>query len=59
MTEVAEAFGRVSGREVRYQQVPWDQFEKQVGHEMTVMYKWFQDVGYHVTSQRCGRRIQS
>ena len=48
ISEVAEALSRVSGREVRYQQVPWDQFEKQMGQEMTIMYKWFQDVGYHV-----------
>ncbi len=36
MSEVAQAFSRASGREVQYQQVPWDQFEKQMGHEMTV-----------------------
>jgi uncharacterized protein YbjT (DUF2867 family) len=48
MAELAQAFSRVSGREVRYEQVAWDQFEKQTGPEMTVMYKWFQDVGYHV-----------
>lgn len=30
-----------------YFQVPWEDFEKQAGHEMTVMFRWFQDVGYH------------
>ena len=30
-----------------YSQIPWDAFEKQAGHEMTLMFKWFQDVGYH------------
>ncbi len=48
MSELAEAFSRVSGREVRYQQVPWDQFEQRAGHEMTVMYRWFEEKGYHV-----------
>jgi uncharacterized protein YbjT (DUF2867 family) len=48
MTELADAFARASDREVRYQQVPWEQFEKQAGAEMTTMYRWFQDVGYHV-----------
>ena len=48
MAELAEAFSRVSGREVRYQQVPWDQFEQQVGHEMTVMYRWFEERGYDI-----------
>lgn len=48
ISEVAETIGRVSGREVRYQQVPWEQFEKQVGHELTIMYKWFDEVGYQL-----------
>jgi uncharacterized protein YbjT (DUF2867 family) len=48
MAEIADAFSRASGREVRYQQAPWDQFEQQAGHEMTVMYRWFEDKGYHV-----------
>jgi len=48
MSELAEAFSRVSGREVRYQQVPWDRFEQQVGHELTLMYRWFEDKGYDV-----------
>jgi uncharacterized protein YbjT (DUF2867 family) len=48
MTELAESFGRVSGREVRYVQAPWDGFEKKAGHEMTLMYRWFEAVGYHV-----------
>jgi uncharacterized protein YbjT (DUF2867 family) len=46
MPEIAETFGRVIGREVSYYQVPWDQFEEQMGEESTVMYRWFNDVGY-------------
>jgi len=30
-----------------YSQIPWDEFEKQVGHEMTMMFRWFQETGYH------------
>jgi uncharacterized protein YbjT (DUF2867 family) len=48
MSELASAFSRISGREVRYHQVRWDEFEKQAGPEITTMYKWFQDVGYSV-----------
>ncbi|HEY3939892.1 MAG TPA: NmrA family NAD(P)-binding protein, partial [Bryobacteraceae bacterium] len=48
MTEVAQAFSRAAGRPVRYEQVPWDEFERQAGPEITVMYRWFEDVGYHV-----------
>jgi hypothetical protein len=47
MTQLAETFGRVLGREVRYQQVPWDQFESKAGREITIMYRWFNDVGYN------------
>src|SRR5215216_7296814 len=46
MPEIAETFGRVAGREIVYYQVPWDQFEEQMGEEYTVMYRWFNDVGY-------------
>ena len=48
MSEIAEVMSRVANREVRYQQVPWDQFEQQVGHELTLMFKWLQDVGYKI-----------
>lgn len=48
MNELAQAFSRALGREVRYQQVPWDKFEQQVGHELTVMYRWFEEMGYSV-----------
>jgi uncharacterized protein YbjT (DUF2867 family) len=48
LTEVAAAFSRASGHEVRYQQISWDQFEQQAGREMTVMYRWFDEKGYSV-----------
>jgi len=46
MPEIAETFGRVVGKEISYYQVPWDQFEEQMGEEYAVMYRWFNDVGY-------------
>ena len=48
MQELAQAFTRASGREVQYVQVPWDEFKEQAGPEITTMFRWFQDVGYHV-----------
>jgi uncharacterized protein YbjT (DUF2867 family) len=48
MTELAQVFSRESGREVRYVQVPWAEFESQAGKDMTQMYRWFQDTGYLV-----------
>ncbi len=48
MSEIAQALGRAAGREVKYVQVPWEEFESKAGHEMTVMYRWFEQGGYHV-----------
>jgi uncharacterized protein YbjT (DUF2867 family) len=48
MQRTVETLSRVVGRNVKYIQVPWDQFRQNAGEEMTKMYRWFQDVGYHV-----------
>ncbi|MGI8961380.1 MAG: NmrA/HSCARG family protein [Bryobacteraceae bacterium] len=48
MSETAQLLSGPAGRDVQYQQVPWDEFERRAGHEMTVMYRWFEAVGYHV-----------
>src|SRR5918998_1041507 len=46
MPEIAETFGRVSGKKISYYQAPWGQFEKQMGEEYARQYRWFNDVGY-------------
>ncbi|AGY58367.1 NmrA/HSCARG family protein [Gloeobacter kilaueensis] len=46
MTEVAAAFSRVLAKTVQYQQIPFEAFEQQAGKEMTIMYRWFENVGY-------------
>jgi uncharacterized protein YbjT (DUF2867 family) len=48
MLRVAELLTRAVRRPVRYVQVPWDQFRQDAGEEMAKMYRWFEDVGYHV-----------
>jgi uncharacterized protein YbjT (DUF2867 family) len=48
MTELTQAFTLVTGREVRYVQTPWDEFEQRAGKEIATMFRWFQDTGYHV-----------
>jgi uncharacterized protein YbjT (DUF2867 family) len=48
MSEVAGAFSRISGRDVQYRQVPWDEFESRAGREVAVMFRWFEDTGYDV-----------
>jgi uncharacterized protein YbjT (DUF2867 family) len=46
MPQIADTFSRVIGRQVDYFQVPWNQFEEQMGEEYTVMYRWFDEHGY-------------
>lgn len=48
MSELAQTFTRFIGRDVQYVKVPWNEFEAKAGNEMTRMYRWFQDTGYHV-----------
>lgn len=48
MTDVAAVFSQVLGRNVTYQQIPFEEFEQQAGREMTIMFRWFQNVGYSV-----------
>jgi len=48
MVDLAQAFSRAAGREVQYRQIPWGDFEKQSGKQVTLMYRWFQETGYHV-----------
>ena len=50
MQQIADAFNRVTARDVKYVQVSWDQFEKnmgRMGRELTVMYRWFEEKGFH------------
>ena len=46
MTEIAAAFSRVFGKNVEYQQIPFEAFEQQAGEEVTIMYRWFENLGY-------------
>ncbi|XRD90821.1 NmrA/HSCARG family protein [Dyella nitratireducens] len=47
MQQIADAFSRMTSQEVKYVQVSWDQFEKNMGRELTVMYHWFEEEGFH------------
>ncbi|MFM2304181.1 MAG: hypothetical protein RLZZ135_1591 [Cyanobacteriota bacterium] len=46
MPEIAVVFSRVLGKPVTYQQIPFEAFEQQAGEEVTIMYRWFENVGY-------------
>jgi hypothetical protein len=55
MPEVAAAFSRVSGKPVTYTQTSFEDFQQQAGEEMTVMYRWFEAVGYSADLARLER----
>jgi uncharacterized protein YbjT (DUF2867 family) len=46
MTETAEVFSQVIGKPVQYMQLPWEKFQQFAGEELTIMYRWFDTVGY-------------
>jgi uncharacterized protein YbjT (DUF2867 family) len=47
MQQIADAFSRATIRDVEYVQVSWEQFEKNMGRELTMMYRWFEEKGFH------------
>lgn len=55
MQQIVSAFSRVTAREVKYLQVSWDQFEKNMGRELTVMYHWFEEKGFHFNIEEVRR----
>ncbi len=48
MAEVAAQLSRTTGRPVRFQEFPLKQAEAAMGHDLAVMFKWFDDVGYAI-----------
>ena len=46
MVQTAQTFGRVIGREMGYYQIPWEQFREAMGEVVTVLNRWFNDVGF-------------
>ena len=46
MTEIAAAFSRSLGKSVTYQQISFAAFEQQAGKDITIMYRWLENVGY-------------
>jgi uncharacterized protein YbjT (DUF2867 family) len=55
MQQIAGTFSRVTGQDVKYVQVSWDQFEKNMGRELTVMYRWFEEKGFHFNIEEVRR----
>ena len=47
MQQIADAFSRATKQNVKYVQASWNEFEKTMGGELTNMYHWFEDKGFH------------
>lgn len=59
MSEAVEIFSRVTSREVTYSQTPWEQFRETAPEEITLMYRWLNDVGYVVDTAALRREYPS
>lgn len=46
MDEVAKSFSNILNKKVSYQQISFEEFQKQAGEEMTTMFRWFENFGY-------------
>jgi uncharacterized protein YbjT (DUF2867 family) len=55
MRQIADAFGHATARDVKYVQVSWDQFDRTMGRELTVMYHWFEEKGFHFDIEQVRR----
>jgi uncharacterized protein YbjT (DUF2867 family) len=47
MQQIADAFSRATKRNVNYVQASWNEFEETMGEELTNMYHWFENKGFH------------
>jgi uncharacterized protein YbjT (DUF2867 family) len=48
MAETAAAFSRMLGRDVRYEQMSWEDFEQRAGKDMAAMWRLFENQGFHI-----------
>jgi len=48
MAEAAATFSHALGHPVTFERVPWTAFEEAAGEEITIMFRWFDEVGYSV-----------
>lgn len=46
MAETVAAMSRVTGRALRYEQMPWNEFESRLGRESMLMFRFFEERGF-------------
>lgn len=48
IAEFVDSLSNAAGVDVHYQQLNWSAYEARAGEEMTVMLRWFDEIGYEV-----------
>lgn len=63
LPETAALLTRAMGRPISFQELPMDQAEASMGHDLAAMFRWFNDVGYEIDipnlKQRFGMPLTS
>jgi uncharacterized protein YbjT (DUF2867 family) len=59
MQQIADAFSRATAQDVGYVRLSWDQFETKMGQELTIMYHWFEEKGFHFDVEEVRREYPS
>jgi uncharacterized protein YbjT (DUF2867 family) len=57
MPEAVAHLSRTTGRRIQFQQLPDDQAEAAMGHDLATMFRWFNTVGYEGDIQGLTRRF--
>jgi uncharacterized protein YbjT (DUF2867 family) len=51
IAEFVDALSNAAGVDVHFQQLDWSAYEARAGEEMTIMLRWFDEIGYDVDVQ--------
>lgn len=58
MPEIVARLTHAMGRPIRFQEFPMEQAEAAMGHDLTVMFRWFNEVGYAIDIPELKRMFQ-
>jgi uncharacterized protein YbjT (DUF2867 family) len=58
MVETATLLSEAMGRPIRFQEFPEDQAESALGHDLAVMFRWFNEVGYAIDVDALTQRFR-
>jgi uncharacterized protein YbjT (DUF2867 family) len=58
MPETAAQLTHAMGRPIRFQEFPMEQAEAAMGHDLTMMFRWFNEVGYAIDLPALKQKFQ-